>query len=83
MSTSLPYHAMGLKTYECLRTEYVHSAIFFLFRRKRDTVLHPLPQPQCACRQGEAVLARGSHRSEADAHRRLLAHLEMPKVHCH
>jgi transposase len=34
MSTSLLYHALGLKTYEYLRTEYRNGAIFFHIKKK-------------------------------------------------
>ena len=34
MSTSLLYHAFGLRTYEYIRTEYLNGAIFFHVKKK-------------------------------------------------
>ena len=35
MSTTLMYHAFGLKAYRYMRAEYVNGAIFFHVRRKK------------------------------------------------
>jgi len=44
MSTSLLYHALGLKTYEYLRTEYLNGAIFFMSERKKERSTAPIAE---------------------------------------
>ena len=51
MSTSLLYHAFGLKTYDYLRTEYINGTIFFHVKKKQGA------QYCTNCRSRDVVFA--------------------------
>ena len=67
MSTSLLYHAFGIRGYEYTRTRYEGGAVIFSIRQGRETVVaRPAARPDHPPRPGHAPLPIPAHRRPGD-----------------
>lgn len=80
MSTSLLYHAFGVRDYRYLRTEYVGGEVVFSIERRADTCRCSLCGSENVWRQGGVIR---SFRAIPIGRKRVTLKAEIPRLLCH
>jgi len=80
MSTSLLYHAFGVRDYRYLRTEYLEGGVMFAIERKAETCCCAACGSQNVWRQGSVMR---SFRALPIGGRLVTLTVEIPRVLCH
>ncbi len=80
MSTSLLYHAFGVRGYRYVKTEYVEGDVVFTIRAKTDTCRCAVCGSENVWRQGSVLR---SFRALPIGRRRVTLRTEIPRLLCH
>lgn len=80
MSTSLLYHAFGVRDYRYVKTEYVKGGVIFTIERKSNTCRCVACGSKNTWRQGSVMR---SFRALPIGRRRVTLNVEIPRLLCH
>ncbi len=80
MSTSLLYHAFGVRDYRCMKTEYVEGGVIFMIKRKTGVCRCTACGSENTWRQGSVTR---SFRALPIGRRPVTLRAEIPRLLCH